>query len=166
MKQAIAGVSPVDAQEVTVMTVWPSNGASVLGRTLGRLYALPIGFYIFKLGNLIALASVPIALVLYFAKVLPFIGRRYRVTNQRIVVGRGVTGIEEEKAVQLDRFDSIEVDIQPGQEWYSSGDLAFFQGKTETFRLEGVSRPDVFRSICMKAHQSYVGVKEALAQQA
>ena len=166
MKQAIAGVTPFDTREVPVMTVWPSNGASSIGRTLGRLYALPFGFYIFKLGNLIALASIPIALALYFIKVLPFVGRRYRITNRRVVVARGVTGIEEEKSVNLDRFDRIEVEVLPGQEWYHAGDLVFYQGKTETFRLEGVSRPDVFQAICTKAQQSYVGVQSALATQA
>ena len=165
MKQAIAGVTPVDAREVTVMTVWPSNAAYGIGRFLGRRYANPIGFYIFKLGNLIALASIPIALVVYFVKVLPFVGRRYRITNRRVVVARGVTGASEEKAVALDRFDTVEIDVQPGQEWYQAGDLAFFHGKTEVFRLEGVSRPDVFRQICLKARNSYVGVQEALARQ-
>lgn len=166
MKQPIAGVTPFDDREVSVMTVWPSNGATGIGRTLGRLYALPIGIYIFKLGNLIALASIPIALALYFFKVLPFVGRRYKITNRRVVVARGVTGIEEEKSVNLDRFDRVDVDVLPGQEWYQSGDLVFYQGKTETFRLEGVSRPDVFQSICTKAQQSYVGVQNALAAQA
>ena len=166
MKQAIAGVTPIDAHEVNVMTVWPSNGASALGRTLGRLYAIPVGFYILKLGNFIALASLPIAVVLYFFKVLPFVGRRYKITNRRVIVARGVTGMEEEKYVNLDRFDRVEVDVLPGQEWYQSGDLVFYQGKTETFRLEGVSRPDVFQSICVKAQQSYVGVQDALAAQA
>jgi hypothetical protein len=34
----------------------------------------------------------------------------------------------------------------------------------ETFRLEGVSRPEAFRSTCMKAHMGYVGVKKAMAR--
>ena len=165
MKQAIAGVIPADAREVTVMTVWPSNGSYGIGRFLGRLYAIPAGFYIFRLGNLIALASIPIALVLYFVKVLPVVGRRYRVTSQRVVVARGITGASEEKAVALDRFDTVEIVVQPGQEWYRAGDLVFYQGKTEVFRLEGVSRPDVFRQICLKARNSYVGVQEAMARQ-
>ena len=165
MKQAIAGVAPSDAHEVTVMTVWPSNASYGIGKFLGRLYSLQAGFYIFKLGNLIALASIPIALVLYLIKVLPFVGRRYRVTNRRIVVELGISCKKEEKAVDLDRFDSIDVDVQPGQEWYDAGDLAFRLGKTETFRLEGVSRPAAFKQVCLKSHTAYVGVQEALARQ-
>ena len=104
MKQAIAGVTPVDARETTVMTVWPSNAAFGIGRFLGGLYSLQGGFYIFKVGNLIALLSLPIALVLYFVKVLPVVGRRYEVTNRRVVVRRGISGASEEKSVDLDRF--------------------------------------------------------------
>ncbi len=165
MKQAIAGVTPTDTEEVTVITVWPSNAAYGLGRLLGRLYSIQAGGYIFKLGNLFALASIPIALVLYAMKVLPFIGRRYRVTSRRIVVELGITGNQEEKSVGLDRFDSIEIVVQAGQEWYHAGDLVFRAGKTETFRLEGVSRPEAFRQICLKSRQSYVGIHEALARQ-
>ena len=165
MKQAIAGVTPSDTQEVTVMTVWPSNASYGVGKFLGRWYGRQVGVYIFKLGNLIALASIPIALVLYIMKVLPFVGRRYRVTNRRIVVELGISCKKEEKAVALDRFDSIDIDVQPGQEWYDAGDLIFRLGRTETFRLEGVSRPAAFKQVCLKSHAAYVGVQEALARQ-
>ncbi len=166
MKQAIAGITPADVREVDVMTVWPSNGAYPIGRALGRLYAIPVGAYVFKVGNLIALLTAPIALCIYFYKVLPFVGRRYKITNRRVVVARGVTGIEEEKYVNLDRFDRVEIVVQPGQQWYHAGDLVFYDGKTETFRLEGVSRPDVFQSVCVKGQASFVGVQNALANQA
>ncbi len=165
MKQAIAGVTPSDTQEVTVMTVWPSNASYGMGKFLGRWYDRQVGVYIFKLGNLIALASLPIALVLYFMKVLPFVGRRYRVTNRRIVVELGISCEKEEKAVALDRFDSIDIDVQPGQAWYDAGDLIFRLGKTETFRLEGVSRPAAFKQVCLKSHTAYVSVQEAVARQ-
>ena len=165
MKQAIAGVTPSNTQEITVMTVWPSNASYGMGRFLGRWYGLQAGVYIFKLGNLFALASIPIALVLYLMKVLPFVGRRYRVTNRRIVVELGISCKKEEKAVDLDRFDSIDIDVQRGQEWYDAGDLVFRLGKTETFRLEGVSRPESFKQVCLKSHTAYVGVQEALARQ-
>ena len=55
-KQAIAGVSPASVRETTVMTVWPSISALAIGRLLGRLFSIRLGFYIFRLGNFIALA--------------------------------------------------------------------------------------------------------------
>ena len=165
MRQAIAGVNVATREEVEVMTVWPSNAAYGLGRTLGRLYSLKAGISVFTVGHLIALASIPIALGLYFLKILPFVGQRYTLTNRRIIVKTGIAGVEA-KSVDLDRFDAIDIVVQPGQEWYHAGDLVFRKGNVETFRLEGVSRPRAFRSTCLKSHMSHVGVKKSLERQA
>lgn len=165
MDQAISGVSPASVCEATIMTVWPSNAAYAAGRVLGRLYAIRFpDIYIFRLGNLIALLSIPIALVLFFMRLAPYVGQRYTLTNRRIVVYRGLM-IEEERSVPLDRFDAVDVVVQPGEEWYDAGDLVFRLGNTETFRLVGVSRPESFRSQCVKAQMAYVGVNKALARE-
>jgi hypothetical protein len=155
-------------REVTSITVWPSVASQTflglpLGQRLGQLYQLRVGPYIFTLGNLFCLLTIPLALILYFKRVGPFVATRYRLTNRRIVVERGLTN-REERSVGLDRFDSIEVERPAGYEWYDAGDLVFRLGKTETFRLAGVSRPMAFREILLKAHHSYIGVKRALEQ--
>ena len=164
IKQAIAGVNPEEFGEVTVMTVWPSVARSPLGRSLGNLFAIKTGWYIFTVGNLMALASIPVALGLYFARVAPFIGIRYRLTNRRIVVARGLKAVES-RAIDLDRFDSISIEILPGQAWYDAGDLVFRSGKVEVFRLEGVSRPAAFRNCCLKTWAAHVGVKKSAQRQ-
>jgi hypothetical protein len=156
----IAGVVPSEFRETTVMTVWPSVAMYPLGKALGTLYAIRWpDVYFFRLGNLIALLSIPIALVLFFMRIAPGIGTRYRLTNRRIIVERGLTGVQD-KAVDLDRFDSIAVDVKPGQAWYDAGDLVFNLGKVETFRLEGVSRPAAFRETCFKSHLAHSTVKK------
>ena len=66
-----------------------------------------------------------------------------------------------QKSVDLDRFDAIDIDVRPGQAWYPAGDMIFRLGPVETFRLEGVGYPEVFRVTCLKAHQAYVGVRKA-----
>ncbi|MCH7726265.1 MAG: PH domain-containing protein [Planctomycetes bacterium] len=165
MKQAIAGVTPAEVKECTTMTVWPSVVAYPTGTFLGKLYSIRWpDLYIFRLGNLIALASIPHALLLYFCRIFPAIGLKYTLTNRRVVVIKGIKGIED-KSIELDRFDAIEVEVKPGQEWFHAGDLVFKMGGTETFRLVGVSRPEAFRAICMHAHRAYTGVKKALAQE-
>src|SRR5438309_4412785 len=123
--QPIAGVVPPEFKETTVMTVWPSVAKYGLGRTLGTLFDIRWpDVYFFRLGRLIALASIPVALVLFFMRIAPFIGTRYRLTNRRIIVERGLTSVED-KAVDLDRFDTINIEVQPGQSWYEAGDLVF-----------------------------------------
>ena len=145
------------------MNVWPSNAAYGIGRLLGRAYELQLGFYVFTVGNFIALASIPVAMAIYFFRVAPFVGARYTLTNRRVIVERGWSHTAE-RWVDLDRFNRIEVVRLPGQRWYDAGDLVFYNDNTETFRLPGVSRPEAFRQVCLKAHHARVGIQAALAR--
>ena len=161
----ISGVIPAETREALIMTVWPSVAMYWLGRQLGQSFAIRWpDIYIFRLGNLLALLSIPIALKLYFFRVLPYVGTRYTLTNRRVIVYRGIVGAEE-KSVDLDRFDNIDIDVQPGQAWYDAGDLVFKKGNVETFRLDGVSRPAAFRATILKARQAHAGVKQARQKQ-
>ena len=171
MKQAIAGVSPPQSGEATIMTVWPSLAATGIGRLLGRLYAIRIGVGWLTLGKLIALASIPLALPIFFWMLLPGVARRYRLTNRRVILELSRFSLSGSayrplSYVDLDRFDSIEVVVRPGQAWYPAGDLVFRNGPIETFRIEGIARPETFRQTCLKARMGYVGVSRALAGQA
>jgi hypothetical protein len=158
------------------MAVWPSLSATGFGRFWGRLFALEIGFRFFgipvTLGRLITLASIPVMLALYFLMRLPrfpgvLVGIRnpfcwqYRLTNRRVIVENPFGS--ELKSVALDRFDAIEIVVEPGQAWFKAGDLVFRLGPIETFRIWGVPRPQTFRHTILKAHQSFVGVQQAKA---
>jgi hypothetical protein len=160
MRQAISGLTPSQVREATVIVVWPANSVYGFGRFLGRLYACDLGVYIFRVGNVLALLSSPLAAVLALAKVAPGIGIRYRLTNRRLLVERGVSG-RCERTLDLDRFNQIDVDVRPGQSWYHSGDLIFRLDQMETFRIAAVSRPEAFRQICLKSHLAHVGVSKA-----
>ena len=157
---AIAGV-PAGDRETNVMTVWPSVSTFGLGRILGQLYSIRLGFYVFKIGNLLALLTCPIGAVMYLLRVAPFIGTRYVITDERIVVKRGLSGVDE-RSVNLDRFNDVQIDVRPGQAWFVAGDLIFRMGDTETFRLEAVPNPESFRQTCLKSQRAYVGVKAAI----
>jgi hypothetical protein len=176
MKQPVAGVAPSQLKEVTVMTVWPSLSANGFGRFWGRLFAIEAGFRIFgvplTLGRLFALASIPFMVALYFLMRLPrfpgvLLGIKnqfcwqYRLTNRRVVMENPFGG--ELKSVSLDRFNAIDIVVEPGQAWFKAGDLVFRQGATETFRIWGVPRPETFRQTCLKANMSFVGVQKAKA---
>jgi len=183
MKHAIAGVSPPELGEVTTMTVWPSISAVELGRIIGRLCGIkwpqwPHKF--FTVGKLFALMLIPVGAPLYFYRVaVPLLTycmtlgffpvtstcQRYRLTNRRVIIQTGLLPIDE-SSVTLDQFDSIKVQVQPGQQWYPAGDLVFYNGAVEVFRLNGVSRPEGFRRACLSAHTAFVSVKQATDQQA
>ena len=240
MKQPISGVAPPELDEVTVMTVWPSIAATPVGRLLGRIFSVRFpDVYIFRLGHLFALMSIPVALACYFFRLSPSVlgmpihGTFYQLTNRRVLVlrneinlGDGSTTVRlliflvgavpaalwwvicqaaffswavwpndtaswvvtvlcaagvivhllplilpvpiphftygaVHKHVELDRFDSIDIEVLPGHEWFSAGDLVFKLEGTETFRLPAVSRPQAFRTTCLHSHRSSVGVKQA-----
>jgi hypothetical protein len=161
--QSIAGVTPPSTAEVTVMTAWPSVGGTSIGKFLGRLYRIHLGFGPVRIGRLALLMTMPAGLMLYLSMRLPWAICRFQVTNRRVTVNRGVRAAVE-RFVELSRFDTIELVVQPGQEWFDCGDLVFRNGPVETLRLNGVSRPEPFRRVCLEVRQSYVGVQEAIGQ--
>ena len=164
MKQPIAGVTPAEVAETTIMTVWPSIAAYSSGQFLGRLFA--IGWpnvYFFRVGSLFALLSIPYALILYFCRIAPSIGVRYLVSNRRIVVQRGLKATEA-RSIALNAFDEIQIDVRPGQAWFQAGDLVFRHSGKEVFRLPGVSWPESLRQICWKSRGAFLGVQQARQQ--
>lgn len=165
MKQAIADVSLPELDEVNAMTVWPTIGAMNTGRLVGRLASIRIGLgSFFTLGTVLAAATIPISLAVYAWQLLPFICRRYTVTNRRIVIKKGYSAVDD-RSIDLDAFDTIDMEILPGQDWLHAGELVFRRQGTEAFRLSGVSRPQVFRSVCLKARTALVSVREVCRQQ-
>ncbi len=164
MKQAIAGIAPPELGEVDSMTVWPSIAAWPSGRLIGRLCAVDIGYGFFTLGKLLAVAAIPAAGVLFFCRLLPLVARRYTLTNRRIRVLEGLSGAGV-KAIDLDGFDQIAVEVLPGQEFLRAGELVFRRQGEEVLRLSGVPQPEGFRQACLKARASLVAVREVLRQQ-
>jgi hypothetical protein len=163
-EQAITGVSPNTGVETTIMTVFPSVGATGIGQLLGQLYRIRFGMPpVLTLGHLIALLSIPVVLPLYFIKLLPWSATRYRLTNRRVVVERGLNPVAE-RWVDLNSFDAIDLVVRPGQEWYPCGDLVFRKGTTETLRLPGVAHAEPFRRTCLKAQRAHVAVGRAVGK--
>ena len=152
-------MSTAETAETTIMTVWPSVASTGLGKVLGRLYRIREGFGPVSIGRLALLATMPIGLVLYLSLRLPWAIKRYRLTNRRVRVEQGINP-KVVQFVALDGFDSVEVEVSPGQEWYAAGDLIFRRGQIETLRLPGVSRPESFRRVCLEARQAYVGAAQ------
>lgn len=151
--------------EITAMTVWPSIAAYPLGRKVGQLCGISVGIgKFFTVGKLMALATIPVSLALYFWRLAPRMARRYTLTNKRVLIRAGLGGVEVE-AVGLDRFDSIEIEVLPGQQFLRAGDLVFRENGKEVFRLAGVQHPEVFRQVCLRGQGAVVAVGCVLAEQ-
>lgn len=165
MKQAIPGVVPPGVAEATIHVIRPSMAAYPVGRFIGRMCSIQAGVGgILTVGNLMALALIPLALAIYLRNLGPWFACRYRLTNRRLILERGMTN-EPERWVSLDDFDNIEIKTLPGQEWYPAGELIFRKGTIETFRLSGVRNPEAFRQVCLKAQRAHSSVKKITDKQ-
>jgi hypothetical protein len=166
MIQPILGVMPSELVEVTCKVVWPTIGATRAGRLVGRLAAVKLGWgEFFTLGKLLALATIPISVAVFGWQLMPFVCRRYTLTNRRIIIRKGLRTVDG-PWISLDEFDSIRIEVLPGQEWLHAGDLIFQRGDSEVLRLSGVSRPETFRHVCLTARTALVDVRKIVEQQA
>ena len=158
--------SPNIAQssETPIMTVWPTIGATTAGNVVGRLSGLRLGYGFFTLGKIFALATIPITLAVFCWQLLPLVCRRYALTSRRIVIQKGLSATDG-PSVGLDEFDEIAVLVLPGQEWLKTGEVIFQRGGAEVLRLSGVSRPEIFRQLCLKAKNSLLSVQQVRQQQ-
>jgi hypothetical protein len=152
-------MAPSSLAESPVATVWPTIGATLLGRWVGRLSALRLGYGFFTLGKLMALATIPVSLAVFCWQLMPWVCRRYALTSRRIIIQKGLAAAEG-RSLGLDGFDAIEILILPGQAWLHAGEVIFRHQGQEVFRLAGVSRPEVFRQVCLKVQNSLRSFQE------
>ena len=165
MHQPIVGVVPAELAEVTCKVVWPTVGATRAGRFVGRLAGAKLGWgEFFTLGKLLALVSIPVSLAVFVWQLLPYFCRRYALTNRRIIVRKGLMPVDEQW-IGLDEFDTVDIEVLPGQRWLHAGELVFKRGDREMLRLSGVSRPEVFRHVCQTAHNALVSVRDAVRKE-
>ena len=158
MNQAESTKTQNDVVETTVTTEWPSICVYPSGKWLGKLYSIRWpDISILRIGNLLALLSIPHALLLYFSRVVPKTGIRYRLTNRRLLVERGM-GHEVERSIELESFDDVQAEQLAGQAWYDAADLVLFQAGEEVFRIGSVCHPETFRQILLKTQRAYVSV--------
>src|SRR3990172_4778113 len=125
MHQPIPGVTPSELAEVTCKVVWPTIGATRAGRLVGRLAAVRLGWgEFFTLGKLLAVATIPLSLAVFCWQLMPYVCRRYTLSNRRIIIRKGLMAVDG-RWISLDDFDSIDIEVLPGQDWLHAGDLVF-----------------------------------------
>lgn len=153
-------------EEVTLMAVWPTIGATRAGRLVGRLSGIRFGLgRFFTMGKLLAVLTIPLSLGVFFWQLLPFVARRYWITDRRIMIQDGLSAVSGQ-SIGLDQFDEIRVEQLAGQAWLRTGEVVFLSAGREVFRLSGVPRPEVFRRVCLEAQSSLAAVRRVLETQA
>jgi hypothetical protein len=164
MKQPICGEVPPELEEVACKVVWPTIGATRAGRLVGQLAAIPWGIAPFTLGNLFALLTIPLSVAVFGWQLMPYVCRRYALTNRRIIIRQGLRP-RDVRWIGLDEFDRIDVDVLPGQQWLRAGDLVFRSGGNEVFRLPGIPRPAIFRQVCQTQRDALVEIQPTVERE-
>lgn len=149
-----------ETRETPITTAWPTIGATACGRWVGRLSGLKLGVgRFFTLGKLMALATIPVSLTVFCWQLMPYVCRRYLLTNRRVMVQKGLSAVAGQ-SIGLDEFDTVDVAVLPGQDWLNTGDVVFLRDGKEVLRLPGVSRPEIFRQVCLKARTAVLAFRD------
>jgi hypothetical protein len=146
--QAVTGVTPPQIGEAIIRDVWPSvaahPGPAGLARACYRTIVLaPLGwlvlapFYFMKL-----LAVVP---------GLSGLATRYRLTNRRLMVCKGMKPVPE-KEVSLDRIKDVKLVKDANSEFFIAGTLDVIDTNGQTvLSLPGVREPESVRYAILQA---------------
>jgi len=154
----------LEIEEVVILTIRPSIGATRLGRLVGQAASLSNGWGVLTVGNLLAVLLMPVALALFFWLRLPGLCRRYMLTTRRAVIGRGLRNVCQQ-SIAMDEFDQIDVEVLPGQQWLRCGEVIFRRGHRQLLRFSGVPCPEVFRRNCLTVQQAILAAARAKQQQ-
>lgn len=146
----LTGVTPPQIAEAMVRTAWPSLAAypaGGLGRRLIQSYVLaPLGWLLM--------------LPFYFMKILPGVGKRYVLTNRRVMIQRGwylTVGAGEE--VALADIDEVRLVRDDNSLFFNSGTLEIVSKGQVKLTLDGVKEPEVFRHAIRNACMAWVPEK-------
>lgn len=147
----IAGLTPPNVAEVRVREVFPSvarsPGIASLGRALTRTIVLA------------PLAWLLMALV-YFGKLLPFVGRRYTLTNRRVMIRHGLSATPGQ-SVSLSDIDEVRIVTDANSTFFRAGNLEIVSQGRVVLTLVGVPEPDSFRHAILNTRNAWVPGKAA-----
>ncbi len=150
--QAVTGVVPPETNEVILYTAWPAvtDASAVIARVSEMLMK--------------SLVLAPLAwgmlLPLYFKKVLPFLAKRYCLSNRRVYVARGLhCRVAEE--VALTAIDEVRLPEASYNAFFRSGDLELVSAGKVVLTLTGVSEPESFRRAILNTVIAWVPGKAA-----
>jgi hypothetical protein len=145
-KQVITGLVPPEVGEARIREAWPSVARSPGIATLGRV-----------LTNTIFLAPLAwgIMALAYFGKLLPFLARRYTLTNRRLMIRRGIKG-KPGQEVALADIEEVRVKTDANSDFFRAADLEIVSRGQVIMTLRGVPEPEGFRQAILNACNAWV----------
>jgi hypothetical protein len=156
-KQAVTGLVPPQQGEAKIREAWPSVTATCPpAATLGRKLMLSRAGAPFGWGLL---------LPVYFWKILPFLARRYTLTNRRLMLQRGLKPVPRQEVALAD-IEDVRVVPDANSAFYRAATLEIIaKGGQVALTLPGVPEPESFRQAILNACRAWGGAKAAVLHQ-
>ena len=145
-QQIVTGVVPPQVGEALIREIFPSvaahPGLASLGRTLTRtIIGAPLAWFLM--------------FFVYFPKVMPVVGRRYTLTNRRLMIRRGILR-KPSWEVPLADIDDVRIRLDANSEFFRAGNLDIVSQGKVIYTLPGVPEPESFRHSIINACKAWV----------
>jgi hypothetical protein len=72
----------------------------------------------------------------------------------------------DQRWIGFEDFDTVDIDVLPGQAWLHAGDLVLRRGGVEVLRLAGIPRPEAVRQVCLNMRSALLSVRNVVERQA
>ena len=144
--QAITGLVPPEVREALIRECRPSlsarGGLAMLAARLTRtVFLAPLGW----------LLLAP----LFAARFAPFLGRRYRLTNRRLLICSSLY-LKALQEIPLAQIDEVRFDPASVEPFYRAGTLDIVSAGQVRLHLVGVPEPEGFRQAILNACSAWV----------
>jgi hypothetical protein len=144
-RQAIAGVMAPQLDEAMIREVWPTLAAYTGGHAAAWLmttgFGIPLG--------------LPLLGYLLVRKFLPFVCRRYTLTNRRLMIRRGLKPIPAQQ-IALSDIDDVRLVPDTLHPFYRAADLEVISKGQVVLHLPGVPDPESIRQSILNAVKAWV----------
>jgi hypothetical protein len=144
--QVITGVVPPQLAEARIRDAYPSVASAPaiagLGRALTRTIVLaPLGWLVMS--------------AVYFGKLLPVVGKRYSLTNRRVMIRKGWKGLPSAEIALAD-IDDVRVVTDGNSDFFRAGNLEIVSKGQVALTLAGVPEPEGYRHAILNARNAWV----------
>jgi hypothetical protein len=144
-KLAVTGVVPPQRAEAMIRETWP--GVNDVPAVAGLAHAL---MRTIVLAPLAWLMLAPC----YFKKILPFIAKRYTLTNRRVMIRRGLKP-KPSREVALADIDDVRLEEGSFNAFYRTATLEIVSKGQVAMRLRAVKDPESFRRAVLNAKAAW-----------
>lgn len=143
--QAVTGVTPPQLGEALIREAFPSIQAIPPVATLGRTFIM--SFVLAPLGWALMLPF-------YFMKVLPFLARRYRLTNRRVTISSGLKPVVTQE-IALGDIEDVRVVSDDNSKFFRAANIELVSGGKVALTLPGVPDVESFRHAIINACRAW-----------